>query len=110
LFCENDLGKSVLIQTSDPSQSLKTISFNKIYFDTSDNKQINSIKFFASGEFKFKIISDVESFEVDIYGNYFIQNLSIKGHLFKFEIYSKSDFEIEAILVNVMSVEDEVWP
>jgi len=41
LFCENDLGKSVLIQTSDPSQSLKTISFNKIYFDTSDNKQIN---------------------------------------------------------------------
>lgn len=105
----NNLNDRVLnLNLNKNSEEFKSVKFNKIYFDSSDLKQINLIKFISSGAFNLKINTDIEEKEISVYDWQKVFNVMMKGHIFQFEITSDNDFEIESIFVEVMTVEDRL--
>ncbi len=86
----------------------KFVRFNKIYFDSGENKQINRIKFIGKGELDFKVVSDIDEMGAVVCAGSEWRSLMIRGHIFQFEISATSEFELESILVEVMSFEDNL--
>lgn len=90
------------------NQKRKYLKFNKIYFDSSELKQITSIKFFSSGNFKVKIVTDIEEKELCVSDQQKMFSVMVDGYVSQIEINSEENFEIESIFIELMIVEDRL--
>ncbi|MBR2391678.1 MAG: hypothetical protein IKB06_04225 [Clostridia bacterium] len=85
----------------------KYIRFSKVTFGINRLKLLKSVKFFSSGDFELKIISDKGTFSYNV--NSFdesISNIGLLGNYFEFEISSIKNFTIESILITVSTLEN----
>jgi len=77
----------------------QTIKFKPIFFTSDNLKQIQSINFNSSGEFQFIIHTNISNSTFNISNTTQLTNLSLNGNYFIFEIYSKSTFKLNSILL-----------
>lgn len=90
------------------SEYTKYAKFNSIYFSEIENKQIDKLVIFASGKFYLRIKTDIEKYEFLVENNKTLSNLSIKGNVFTFEVYSDEAFELDAIFVKLLIIGDDL--
>ena len=77
----------------------QSVKFKPKFFTSNNLKQIQSININSSGDFKFKIHSNISSSEFNISNTTQLSNLSLNGNYFIFEIYSKTNFKLNSILL-----------
>lgn len=104
IFCvcyeeENILKNISLYNSFSKINFPQTIKFKPIFFTSNNLKQIQSIILDSTGEFLLKIHSDISSSTFNIPNATQLSNLTLNGSYFIFEIYSKSAFKLNSILL-----------
>ena len=89
------------------SEQEKSITFNKISFDSNNFKIVKSINICGTGEYSVCISSEHNEITLRDCDCLLMHNLGLKGQFFKLEIFSNKPFIIDCINFEVEYVEEK---
>ena len=101
--------KVVCLNNSKTNSLTKQITFNKIAFDTNNNKKLKSIQVLGSGEFYVSVSSENNECNFHSFGHLSANNIGLQGQFFEFSITSDKAFIIDAISFEIENIEDSLW-
>lgn len=108
-FClsyKEDESLKIISIYSDKNADVLTqnIKFKPLFLSTNNLKQIQSIAINSTGDFSFKVSSDISSSVFNISNSVQLSNISLNGNYFIFEITSNSKFKLNSILLTYSEI------
>ncbi len=101
---ENNNSMLLFYNNNYNSINKKYIKFNKMTFDDTFVKTLNSIKFICNGKFYINIGSDISNIQLSSTNYTRMSNLGLRGSYFQIEIFGDEQFFIESFLIEISNV------